>query len=663
MVVLIIFTVGQGSVWVWFLFSQKRHNENILKERVTTAATLVAESYNKGRAAGETDGFDRYLDSLTMVDSIISAKIMTSDGNVVAGKTFKEEPKAGALANPFYAPWSNVLTVPIMRDGTQDGTIEIDYSGRYVNDYMFSLMTIPTFIEGIVILLVIVGIFMYLHKTLGVPLSVLQDRIDKATAGDLTVDIPDGADNEIGTIARGLRFLIETLRSSIANINETAQKVAVAAGNLYAEFDDVSSSIKQQSGSIGGMSGSLKQAAEAYRDISESTEKLTEFSSDNVSFLLEVKSTSEEIVSNTSKLFKASEDSYSVVAEMSQTSKVVTQNTHEVQASVDETLASVEELRASVKEVERNATESSQLAAKVREMAAEDGTLVVADAIEGMENISGTVQSAVDIVERLGARSTDVQKMLQVIRDVTEQTNLLSLNAAILAEQAGEYGKGFAVVADEMRALSDRTATSTKEIAGVVNMIQDEIANMVFSTKQGLDLARAGEILVYKVGESMGKILEASQKSSNMTQTIEHATGEQANSLDVVTQSISNINTMAAKMSNVMLEQQKGLEHMLERVGEVREIAEITKRSTEEQASGTAMMSKNVELASTKISGINAAAFEQQNVNETIVKAVEEITGLGDKTLKRVNGMTDSLALLAEEIVALRKRMGSFKVQ
>ncbi|NIM45731.1 MAG: hypothetical protein GTO54_08955, partial [Nitrososphaeria archaeon] len=103
------------------------------------------------------------------------------------------------------------------------------------------------------------------------------------------------------------------------------------------------------------------------------------------------------------------------------------------------------------------------------------------------------------------------------------------------------------------------------------------------------------------------------------------ATGEQANSLDLVTQAMGNIKTMAEKMSSVMLEQQKGAEHLLQRVGEVKEVAEITKRSTEEQANGTAMMSKNVELASTKISGINAAIFEQQTVHDSIVTASEEI--------------------------------------
>jgi methyl-accepting chemotaxis protein len=115
-------------------------------------------------------------------------------------------------------------------------------------------------------------------------------------------------------------------------------------------------------------------------------------------------------------------------------------------------------------------------------------------------------------------------------------------------------------------------------------------------------------------------------------------------------------------MSEVMAEQLRGSEHMLERVGEVREITEITKRSTEEQAKGTAMMSKNVELAGTKISGINSAAFEQQNVNEAIVSSVEAIRALGGNTLRNVGEMTISLNRLAEQIDTLQKEMSSFKV-
>lgn len=662
-VVLVIFTAGQGSVWVWFLFSQKSHNRDLLEDRMRTSAELMAHVTEDMVAAGEVESVQKLLGAFSAADDVLSARIIDSRGRELAKRDFSSQYEKGASKNPLFIPWENELAVSILSGGRTVGTVELRYSGRKVNDYMFNLMTIPTVIEGVVLLLVILGIFYYLHRSVGEPLGEMERRIRKVTDGDLTVDIPDYGENEIGVISKGLKFLVDELRENIARINNVAESLVMPIVNLSATFENVNREIKKQFSATSDIANSLREASDAYKDITESTDKLSEFSADNVSFLLQVKSTSEEIVSNANKLFSSAEDSYSVVAETSQTAKVIAQHSHDVLAAVDETLASVEELRASVKEVEKNAKESSVLTSKVREMASKDGTLIVADAIQGIENISEKVQHAVDMVGHLGARSTDVQKMLSVIREVTEQTNLLSLNAAILAEQAGEFGKGFAVVAEEMRALSDRTAASTKEIAGVVKTIQEEIRAVVVSIREGMDMVRTGSELVYKVGESMGKILEASRRSSSMAEVIEYATKEQAGSLDLVTNQMSSISSMASKMSTIMLEQREGADHMLERVGEVREIAEITKRSTEEQASGTAMMSKNVELASSKISGINAAAFEQQKVNESIVAAIEDIRNLGKTTLDHVEAMNQPLKKLVDEMNSLKKAMSSFKVE
>ncbi len=660
-VVLIIFTAGQGSVWVWFLFSQKEHNQQLLEDEMKSIAGLLAQDALGALMAEDPQAEDSGMRTTSVNDEVLSLRVISSDGTVVSEKKFATA--TDSFWNPLFIPWENSLTVPVKSGADIIGRVELTYSGEKVNEYMLDLMTVPTIIEGFVILLVIIGIFLFLQRSVGIPLGVMRERITGVTTGDLTVEIPDYGENEIGIISKGLKFLVKELKANISRINKTAESLVNPIVKLTATFENVDRNIRKQFEATESIAGSIKQASDSYKDITESTERLSEFSSDNVSFLLEVKSTSDEIVSSTNRLFKASEDSYSVVAEISQTAKVVTQNSHDVLASVDETLASVEELRASVKEVERSAKESSKLAARVREMAAEDGTLVVADAIEGMENISSKVEEAVRTVERLGAHSTDVQKMLSVIREVTEQTNLLSLNAAILAEQAGEFGKGFAVVADEMRALSDRTAASTKEIAGIVNTIQDEIEAVISSIKEGMAMVNMGSELVYKVGESMGKILEASQKSSSMAETIEYATNEQAASLDLVTNQMSSISAMASKMSLIMVEQQKGSEHMLERVGEVKEIAEITKRSTEEQAAGTAMMSKNVEFASSKISSINTAAVEQQNVSESIVVSIEDIRNLGSTTLKHVDAMNAPLQRLVDEINLLKKAMSSFMVE
>lgn len=661
-VVLIIFIVGQGSFWVWFLFYQKDHHEKLLKEEMSSLGQYLAREARGPVAEGDVAELESLLGGLVLFDGVISASVADAGGTELAIRVFTPQGDSGNSGNFLYIPAANRLTLNVAEGENRLGQINLTYSGRSVNDYMSSLATLTSVIEGIVVLLIICGIFLYLDRNVGKPFGLMQQRIKQVTDGDLSVEFPDYGGNEIGVISKGLNFLVRELRGNISRINETTKSLVMPIVKLSTTFENVTREIKKQFDSTSSIAGSLKQVSGSYREITASTERLSEFSSDNVSFLLEVKSTSEEIVSNTNKLFDASEESYSVVAEMSQTSKTVAQNSRDVLFAVEETLASVEQLRASVKEVEANAEESAELAARVRAMAAENGTLIVANAIEGMENISDKVRQAVDMVDKLGVRSGDVQKMLSVIREVTEQTNLLSLNAAILAEQAGEYGKGFAVVADEMRALSDRTAESTKDIGGVVKTIQAEIKDAVVTIKDGMEMVNKGHELVYKVGESMGQVLEAAQESSRMADTIKHATKEQAGSLDLVTNQMINISSMASNMSSVMAEQQNGSEHMLERVGEVREIAEISKRSTEEQASGTATMSKNVELANSKISDINAATLEQQQVTENIISSLDEIKNLGETILEHVEAMSEPLQTLTDEIHALKKAMDSFKV-
>ena len=660
-VVLLIFIVGQGSVWTWFLFTQRDYNNDVMYEKMVVTARVISAAASQHIARSDWDGLNSLLDGAFVGGDVLYVKVFDRDGNIVAEKTYSIQTN-DTSANPLYVPWVSTYIEIIMVDGNPAGNVEIAVSGRAANKYMLSLLTVHPLVEGVVLFLVVIGIFVYLNRSVGRPLGVLQDRIGDITSGDLTVDIPSSGANEIGVIADGLRFLVETLRSNITNINATARNAAKATRELSEMFSVVAESGRRQSQATSKIAETLHNSSETQNEIARATEQLADFSSDNVSFLLEVKSTADEIVSSSNKLYEASENSYSIVEEMSQTSRTMFHNSQEMLSSVEETLASIEEISASVKEVERSARESSSVAEDVRVKAVEEGTLVVADAIEGIDELSSTVAGAVDKVRRLGKRSTDVQKMLSVIRDVTEQTNLLSLNAAILAEQAGEYGKGFAVVADEMRALSDRTATSTKDISGTIGKIQAEIQEVVTSIEEGQKLVVQDSKLVYKVGESMGSILEAASKSARMALAIESVTEEQSIALGLVTSSIGDISTMASKMSEAMDEQQKGSSYLLERVGEVKEIAEITKRSTDEQAGGTGHMSKNIEMASAKISNISFSAQSQQQLHESMVVAVDDISKLASSTMQHVDDMVRSLGKLTDQTSLLSREMGSFRV-
>jgi len=298
----------------------------------------------------------------------------------------------------------------------------------------------------------------------------------------------------------------------------------------------------------------------------------------------------------------------------------------------------------------------------VKEITSDIGMLSIVNAVEGMDKISAEVKESSDIVQRLGARSADIEKVLSVIKDVTEQTNLLSLNAAILAAQAGEYGKSFSVVADEIRALSERTASSTREIGGIVKTIQQDIRDAVFSIDSASSKVEEGNGLVIKVGDALKEILTASEYSTEMTKAIERATEEQSLGLRQVTAAIEDIRKMMHSVAKATSEQDNALSYLLEGVGEVKEVADLSKRGTEEQAIGTRGISKNLELANEWITSINDAVLNHNKLNESIVLAIEQISSMGVSTVKDMEEVSLSLNALFEEIGVLKKEMEVFKI-
>jgi methyl-accepting chemotaxis protein len=659
----IILLIGQSLGAVILILYSRSALFDSLESRMKRAAAIVADASSGPLTSYDYAPIDAYLAEIMKDDDIIDVRILDAGEKVVkeSGKR-DDDQSVSSSVNPFFFTKEKSVSVPVVAGDQKIGEATIWYSPKSINGKISnSILTISLYqILTLTIVCVVMGVLF--GKNINRPVASINAAIEKITMGDLKTEVPNLGENEIGGIARGISFLAERLSATIARLNSTALNVSMAIKQVDATYSNAISGTRRQSEAVQGIAKSIQNAGRGHDEVNENIEKLVNLSTENVSSLIELKATAEEITSNTQRLFKATEDSYSFVSQMTQTAKEISKNSAEALVSVEDTSASVEEIGASIREVEDHARESSKMAEKVKEVTSEAGMLAIVNAVEGMEKISEEVKKSAAIVERLGARSTDIEKVLSVIKDVTEQTNLLSLNAAILAAQAGEHGKSFSVVADEIRALSERTSSSAREIGGIVKTIQRDIRDAVSSIDSAKVKVDEGNGLVVNVGDALREILTAAEYSTEMTKAIERATEEQSLGLRQISSVIEDIRKMMNSIAKSTGEQDNALSYLLEGVGEVKEVADISKRGTEEQAIGTRQISKNLEHASERITSIGAAVMAQKKLNEDIIGAMDQISGIGSATIADMEEVSLSLKTLFDEIEILKKEMEAFRI-
>jgi methyl-accepting chemotaxis protein len=237
-----------------------------------------------------------------------------------------------------------------------------------------------------------------------------------------------------------------------------------------------------------------------------------------------------EMARETGRLIKevhgATDEVASAARELtSAASRVVSGATVQCELAVSSTQA-VEEMRSSVEQVAEAARLSREIA-ETSEALAESGTAVVDEAGSEMERIRASMVKLETLVLSMGENSDEIGNIVNVIREIADQTNLLALNAAIEAARAGEQGRGFAVVADEVRKLAERTTNATVQISGMIDGILQQIDGTVHGMQEGRAQAEQGVILARRAGEALDSIREGGHQTMDRVRAIAAATATQ----------------------------------------------------------------------------------------------------------------------------------------
>ncbi|HLJ86052.1 MAG TPA: HAMP domain-containing methyl-accepting chemotaxis protein [Candidatus Angelobacter sp.] len=403
------------------------------------------------------------------------------------------------------------------------------------------------------------GIFVWFridNRVLG-PIKQLTEFSERLSHGDYRARASVEAADDLGFIAENLNRAAE--QASRAMFNQEAQE------NLQksvTEFLTIVSQIARGDLTLRG-----RVTSDALGNVVDSVNYML----DNFAKVLDrVRKAAIDVQSSANEILIASEEMSSGAIQQDQ--------------EITNTSSAVEELTVSMKQVSNNAEASAEAARRALD-AAEQGNRSVRDTLEGMQRIRSSVQATAKRIKALGDRSLEISEIVNVINDITEQTNLLALNAAIEAARAGEAGRGFAVVADEVRKLAEHSRNATKDIAALIKAIQAETNDAVVVMEEGTKEVEIGAKLADQAGKALEAISTVVRQSAELVQEISLASKQQVRGTEGVAnamQIISNITRQTSQGARQTARTVEQLVHMSEQLNEALSQFRIAAGSTNE---------------------------------------------------------------------------------
>jgi methyl-accepting chemotaxis protein len=408
-----------------------------------------------------------------------------------------------------------------------------------------------------------------INPTLRTALEQIKPSLDTyINAGErivgLALDNPQAAQQELGTFNSAFSQL-ETQMAALSELIESNTRQTSEATEAAIRNANIALAVVLLAGLlllmvegrwvIRSITGPLQTASRiaesiAHGNLSEPINEPT--GKDEASALIRTLATMQRDLRNMIDVVRSNAHGVSSMSEqLSHGCHQVADSSQQQSVAASTMAAAASQMTASIEEITRHAERALSMASQAEYLAKEGGG-VIHQVVSDMDDIARSAQQSAQVIRTLDQESEGIFNIIQVIKSIADQTNLLALNAAIEAARAGEQGRGFAVVADEVRSLAARTSASTQEIAAMVARIQSSTREAVSSMEAGVAQVDKGMAVTADVERAIREILDATLSTTQLVNDITRTIGEQSQASNEIAHQVEMIAGMSEGNSRVI---------------------------------------------------------------------------------------------------------------
>lgn len=486
----------------------------------------------------------------------------------------------------------------------------------------------------------------YLLSNMGRRMERLAEVAQRIEGGDLKARIGELMPDELVTVGRAFDMAADRLSHAVGHISTTAQTVERTANDVgdakstlqrgistqVRDVDDALQSIRDIMQALAGVIKQAESTRDEMRQIANVTQRLANTVQESTSTVEEA----ERVVTLTNESLQ---QAASITADISKHADTLSDTT----AS---TASAMLEMKHSISRVRETAITAASLAEQAG-VDAERGTQVLTESMTGIEHIREASRAIGAVTEDLERRVGEIGDVLHLITELTRRTNLLALNASIIAAQAGAEGRGFAVVADEIKDLARRTAISAGSIDTLIQAVAEGAHAARRAAVAGADAVETGATQFSEAARTMTDILSRLRNSASLSKSIAAATEEQARSSAYVTRSIQEVQGHVNEISTKAVEQTRRSEYLQRQVSRSRELIEMLSKTSREHREGM------VQVADT-VARVVRSLEDMSNSQRSRLAEGERVRGMLEVLRRVVTGHRDQIAAFDRAVTDLQ---------